>query len=80
MLGSRMSKVRVKVSAAPPAGAGVVNLPDGFKGPFVTGKGDTTYVCGQCNKVLLKDVSPGQIQNMVVRCPSCGGYAEIPSA
>ena len=75
-----MSKVKVKVSATPPEGAGVVNLPDGFKCPFITGKGDTSYTCGQCNKVLVKDVTPGQMQNMVIRCPSCGGYAEIPTA
>jgi hypothetical protein len=37
-----MPKVKVKVLASPPEGAVVVNLPDGFKGPFVTGKGDTT--------------------------------------
>ena len=74
-----MPKVKVKVLASPPNGAGVVNLPDGFKGPFIAGKGDTTYACGQCNKVLLKNMTPGQIQNMVVRCPSCGGYADIPS-
>ncbi|MCL4323867.1 MAG: hypothetical protein M1144_00125 [Candidatus Thermoplasmatota archaeon] len=40
-----MSKVKVKVSATPPEGAGVINLPDGFKGPFITGKGDTSYTC-----------------------------------
>lgn len=75
-----MSKVRVRVSAVLPEGAGVVSLPDGFKGPFITGNGDTTYACGQCNRVLLKDVSLGQFQNMVIHCPSCGDYAEIPSA
>lgn len=45
---------------------------------IVRGKGDYTYTCGKCQKVLLENIVENQLQNMVLKCGSCGEYNNLP--
>lgn len=45
---------------------------------IVRGNGDYTYTCGKCQKVLLENIVENQLQNMVLKCGSCGEYNNLP--
>ena len=45
--------------------------------PLVSGEGDADYACGSCEQVLAKQVWQWEIQNAVLRCPSCGSHNEV---
>ena len=46
--------------------------------PVFKGKGNVDLLCGNCKAILGEDVVRGQIQNIVVQCPICKFYNEIP--
>ncbi len=46
--------------------------------PVVKGVGNLNLVCGNCNIVLIEGINEGQIRNIVIQCPICRHYNEIP--
>lgn len=47
--------------------------------PALKGQGETDLVCGDCGQVLIEGVgSDAVIKNIVIKCPKCGKYNEIP--
>lgn len=40
------------------------------------GEGRMVWVCGGCREPILDGMEPGQVQNLVFRCNSCGAYNE----
>lgn len=39
---------------------------------------DDSYECGSCSRVLLVGISPGQVQGIVFKCPTCGAFNDLP--
>ena len=47
--------------------------------PAFSGKGETDFVCGICGQVLVEGIGgDAVIKNIVIKCPKCGNYNEIP--
>jgi hypothetical protein len=46
--------------------------------PVVTGQGDTDMLCGNCRAMLVQAMNQGQLRNLVIHCPVCRHYVEIP--
>lgn len=46
----------------------------------LAGEGDITIICGNCDMVLAKNMMPGQLASVVVRCPRCGCNNEVSEA
>ncbi len=44
----------------------------------VRGAGNTTFVCGRCRTVLIENAYHGQFRNIVIQCPKCDSYNDIP--
>jgi predicted RNA-binding Zn-ribbon protein involved in translation (DUF1610 family) len=66
------------LKSEPKKGTRTVLVPK-HDGPVIEGTGDTSYVCGNCGYVLLDSIDRGQVQNMVIKCKSCGAFNGIPS-
>ena len=41
-------------------------------------RGGTDYVCGQCRAILVEQVRPRAIKNVVLQCAACGTYNDSP--
>lgn len=71
----------MKIIRKPAKGSRTVFKTDNTEEDFVffLADGNIDYVCGNpgCGKVLCKNVRPGQISNVVFRCPKCNKYNEI---
>ena len=46
--------------------------------PFFRGSGPAGLLCGQCTFKLAQGLGAGQIQNLVLKCPKCESYNDIP--
>jgi len=46
--------------------------------PALKGEGGLDYACGYCARVLLESVSPERVQDVAVRCVTCGRYNDVP--
>lgn len=46
--------------------------------PIIKGVGNLNLLCGNCSAVLVKGIDEGHIRNIVVQCPICKFYNEIP--
>ncbi|MCJ7631737.1 hypothetical protein MUP77_04980, partial [Candidatus Bathyarchaeota archaeon] len=46
--------------------------------PVIKGNGDVNLLCGNCGSVLAEGINQGQIRNIVVHCPVCRFFNEIP--
>jgi DNA-directed RNA polymerase subunit RPC12/RpoP len=46
--------------------------------PVLTGRGTTTYLCGACGLTLVKHTGRRQLHELVIKCPGCGSYNEVP--
>ena len=74
-----MAEMKLRVIPEPAEGTRAVFVAqEGFKGPFIMGVGALDCLCGSCGAVLLKKIEEGQIKNLVLKCPMCGAYNEIP--
>ena len=71
-------KMAVIPEPAPNTRSVLVCGPD-LKGPLIKSGGSRDYVCGRCNRTLLRHVARTQIQNILIRC-TCGAFNEIPRA
>ncbi len=45
--------------------------------PALKGEGDHDYACASCTTVLMASVSHRLVQDIAVRCTSCGRYNEV---
>jgi hypothetical protein len=48
--------------------------------PALKGEGGGDYACAFCGRVLLESVSPERVQDVAVRCVTCGRYNDVPPA
>ena len=46
--------------------------------PVIKGQGSLNLLCGNCGAVLVKGIDEGQIRNIVIHCPICRFYNNIP--
>jgi len=46
--------------------------------PVIKGYGNLNLLCGNCGAVLVTGINEGQIRNMVIHCPICRYYNDIP--
>jgi len=46
--------------------------------PVIEGHGSLNLLCGNCGAVLVKGIDEGEIRNMVIHCPICRYYNDIP--
>ena len=79
---SIVSRTSFRLTVVPPplqGTASVLVAADGFQGPFLKGNGPIDLVCGQCLLVLAEALHPGQIENLVLRCPRCKSHNAIVS-
>ena len=44
---------------------------------FLRGSGPADLLCGKCSFKLAHGLGPGQITNLVLKCPQCGSYNDI---
>jgi hypothetical protein len=42
------------------------------------GSGEYSYTCGKCHTVLLENIVENELQNIVLKCGSCGEYNNLP--
>lgn len=49
----------------------------GRRAPIMVGEGDTDYVCGICDTMLLASVRCDEVQGLIAKCPNCGTFNEI---
>jgi len=46
--------------------------------PVIKGHGNLNLLCGNCAAILVEGISEGQIRNMVIHCPICRYYNDVP--
>jgi DNA-directed RNA polymerase subunit RPC12/RpoP len=46
--------------------------------PVIKGNGSLNLLCGNCGAVLVEGINEGQIRNMVIHCPICRYYNDVP--
>jgi hypothetical protein len=46
--------------------------------PFIKGVGPLNLLCGNCNAKLVEGMNEGQVRNIVIKCPICKFFNEIP--
>jgi predicted RNA-binding Zn-ribbon protein involved in translation (DUF1610 family) len=46
--------------------------------PAIKGEGSRDYACPGCGSVILEGLDPGQVTNVVFKCPMCGIHSEPP--
>ena len=44
--------------------------------PYIAGKDDTSYACGNCDHVILKNIKRGQVKGIVFKCLMFDSYNE----
>jgi hypothetical protein len=47
--------------------------------PLLVGKGNINHHCGKCGELLAERAWPFSICNIVLQCPTCNAYNDIPS-
>lgn len=67
--------IQMKVTALPEAGFRAVSSNENI--PIFVGKGNTNYVCGNCENALCENVDVGQISGIKLVCPKCGWQNEF---
>ena len=69
----------LKIIPKPKTGTRTVLLTKPGQGlPLFSGEGNVDMVCGKCSVVLVHAIIEGQIRNIVLQCPVCRFYNEIP--
>ena len=46
--------------------------------PVIKGAGNMDLLCGNCKAILVEGISQGQIRNIVIHCPICRFYNNVP--
>jgi len=72
------TEIMLKVIPAPAQGTRTVLEMQGAP-PALKGTGKTDLVCGHCGQVLVEGIgNDAIIKNIVIKCPKCQKYNEIP--
>jgi len=58
-------------------GRAVLTRKDGDK-VIARGSGEYSYSCGECQTILLENIIENELQNIVLKCGSCGEYNNLP--
>lgn len=76
-----MSDYQMEVIAEPEHGSASV-LVFGKNGPYsiIESDGSDNYLCGACRNVICRNVTRGQIINIVFKCPNCNAYNHLRGA
>ncbi len=45
---------------------------------IVRGNGEINMLCGYCRTVLAEGINEGQVSNVVLKCPICNNYNNVP--
>ena len=70
---------KLKIIPKPKPNTRTVFLPKRGKVlPVIRGNGDLNLLCGNCNAEIVKNIVEGQLRNLVIKCPICGLYNNIP--
>lgn len=75
---SKHQKKKLEVIPKPKSGTRTVLEPKSNVVPVIKGVGNLDLLCGSCGETLVDGIDEGQIRNIVIRCPKCGAYNEIP--
>jgi len=71
-------RVPLKIIPEPEPDTRSVLIPKGLF-PVFRGQKNIDKVCGNCGFLLLEGVGTGiEIRNIVIRCPKCKSYNELP--
>jgi len=82
----KMVDRRCMITSEPEEGSRVVFKQTSTKGPYFMGDGDISFLCGNCDFVLARNVTEEQIQHqfhtpdglgLVLQCPECNGFNEF---
>ena len=76
----RRFTIRLPIILPPDEGTRTVLLQPESDKPdvFIQGVGPADLLCGTCDFRLVKGIDEGQITNLVLRCPKCKSYNDIP--
>lgn len=69
-------KRRLNVIPEPAEDTRSVIVVQGDSAVAMRGEGPLVWTCGSCGAWILDGMEPGQVQNLVFRCHSCGAYNE----
>jgi hypothetical protein len=71
-------KLRVMpVIEVPPSDASIMRPTNPGAIPLFTGTGPESLLCGRCDAVLAKNMHPGQLRDLFIVCPHCGGMNDV---
>ena len=73
--GKPSGPAKLNVVPKPEPGTRTVMMLD-HPGPFISGSGSYSAVCGNCENLLINRVAPGQVSGIVIRCGKCQAYNE----
>jgi hypothetical protein len=46
--------------------------------PVIRGNGDLNLLCGNCGAILAQGIFGGRIRDIVIHCPVCDSYNNLP--
>jgi hypothetical protein len=70
---------KLRVIPKPKSGSRTLLLPkEGESLPLVECDADLNLLCGNCGAMLVKGIMENQIKNLVILCPICKLFNEIP--
>lgn len=81
-----MADMKCMITPEPQEGTRVVLKQTSGKGTYFMGDGEVSFLCGNCNFILAKNVSEEQIQHQfhtpdglgfVLQCPYCKKFNEL---
>jgi hypothetical protein len=75
-----MPDIKGKVIPKPDNERDILNMQfpnDEENQPLITGSGDISIFCGSCSRILCRNLTEGQVQNVVIRCNRCKSYNDI---
>jgi hypothetical protein len=76
----RKFSVSLPVIPEPPSNTRsvLVQQPSSKPFPYLKSQGPADLLCGRCGFKLATGMGPGQIQNLVLKCPSCESFNDVP--
>lgn len=76
----RRFSLKLPVIPEPESGTRVVFIqpPSSTSHPFLKGGGPADLLCGKCAFQLARGIGSGQIENLVLKCPKCESFNDVP--
>ena len=72
-----MTDIKLEIIPEPEVGTRAVLKIDKISA-IIVGTGSNNYICGNCDFVLAEKINEGQFNDIVLRCPSCSSYNNMP--